>query len=98
MIALCPTCRGKVNINPLTQIRDIPCETCDGRGQVDTDNVCFCGRPAIKQSGNILTCSNAACIDKALGVQQQGYSVDKTVTVESDDDAYMNWWNGRGCY
>ena len=72
MIVPCPICKGNplAVTNPFEQYMDWPCQTCLGKGTVDTEMQCACGRPAVRDVGTIMVCSNSDCIDTALGKQE----------------------------
>lgn len=78
----CPICRGKVNIGIFTQNRDEACDMCKGHGFIYPDIVCVCGRPAMAQTANTLTCGRKGCVDKTLGLVVQGK------VEESDEEFY----------
>ena len=45
------------------------CFLCNGTGEVNTEHICECGRPAIKQAGNELVCYSTVCKEKSLARQ-----------------------------
>jgi hypothetical protein len=56
----CPQCQGH-GFNS-----HLPCVLCDGRSFVDSEQVCDCGRPAVRIAGDSLVCFSAYCYDKAI--------------------------------
>lgn len=57
----CPICRGKQWNHPLTRLINQPCNFCGGAGQVDTDVVCNCGRPAVVKVKDTFVCTRLEC-------------------------------------
>ncbi len=71
---------------------------CGGRGFIDNEHVCRCGRPAIRVSGNLETCANAKCVEKALGIQTAP-TVENPLDCWGDmteQEKYDHWFNMRG--
>lgn len=56
----CPSCQGH-GFNS-----HLPCVMCDGRSFVDTEQICACGRPAVKIAGDTIVCFSSYCYDKAI--------------------------------
>jgi hypothetical protein len=101
MIALCPNCFNKVSTDVFTQREDLPCFMCGGRGFIDNEHVCRCGRPAIRVSGNVETCANEKCVEKALGIQngtvsQTEFNPSMNWEDMDDKERYDHWFNMRG--
>jgi len=99
MIVECPNCRNKVSIDPFAQDEDVPCFMCAGKGFIDNEHICMCGRPAIRVSGNVETCPNEKCISKALGIQtptQTSFSPDMAWEEMTEQEKYDHWFNMRG--
>ena len=56
----CPSCRGHGFESHK------PCILCAGRSFVDTEQVCTCGRPAVKIAGGTVVCFSDYCYDRAI--------------------------------
>ena len=61
MLNTCPMCRGRQVNKVLARLISGPCDLCGGRGQVDTDLVCECGRPAVREVNNKKLCTRKKC-------------------------------------
>lgn len=79
----CPICKGKVYTGVFVQNREEPCQMCGGHGFVFPDVVCICGRPAMTETANTLTCGRQGCVDKILGLVAQGERE------ESEEEKYV---------
>jgi hypothetical protein len=65
MLRLCPLCRGRQPNNVFARILSRDCELCGGKGIVDTDSVCGCGRPCVRKLNGIEICTRWEC-EKAV--------------------------------
>ena len=101
MVVMCPNCRGMgFVISVFTSKADTSCSWCDGKRKVDTEQTCKCGRPAVRMTGMVLTCTHKRCIDQVLGVQhkdQSSFRPGRTLNPMSKDDqeAYDQWMHDR---
>lgn len=69
MQVICPNCKGRPIVNPFEDMSDGVCIMCLGRGTVDTNFSCECGRPVSKLAGVMMVCSALMCTEKALARQ-----------------------------
>jgi hypothetical protein len=61
MLRLCPFCRGHQPNQVSARLMSRPCELCGGKGVVDTEAMCDCGRPSVKKMNGILVCTRFEC-------------------------------------
>ena len=61
MIKPCPMCYGRQVNNVFARTFNGPCSYCGGRGQVNTDAVCRCGRPAVQLVKKHMVCTRIDC-------------------------------------
>lgn len=60
----CPICRGrKFTVSPVDEGFD--CVFCANSGEVDTDFVCICGRPGVRNIKERIICLSEECGRKA---------------------------------
>lgn len=70
----CPMCKGRPVVTMQTDIRDRACELCGGRGYVEPELMCRCGRPAVIPVNGTVVCTRNACIDKACNKKEMEFS------------------------
>ena len=66
MKSSCPMCRGRLVNKPLARLMNPPCDYCGGKGEVDTDLICNCGRPAVKLVNEQHVCTRYECGKQAI--------------------------------
>lgn len=57
-------CHGRGVNNVKAQFMNPACDLCGGRGTVDTEKICKCGRPAIRIVGNEEICTHIMCFNR----------------------------------
>jgi len=57
----CPMCQGRTPNNVFARVISGPCDYCGGLGQLETNRMASCGRPATKQIGDIWVCAKVRC-------------------------------------
>lgn len=62
----CPMCLGHPVNDPQARIKSQPCYLCGGLGTLDTDKICTCGRPAVKEAEGKWICVNFECLAALL--------------------------------
>lgn len=60
----CPQCRDGLTLNPSTHVIGT-CTMCGGRGTVDGERLCRCGRYARALKDGIRFCGRKECLTKA---------------------------------
>lgn len=63
-ITECPVCQGRPVNHPKSWRQSGPCELCGGRGVVDPDKICGCGRPVVGTIEGKGVCSYISCVDR----------------------------------
>lgn len=66
----CPICQARPVNNPRVQFLNPPCDLCGGRGFVDPDDVCKCGRPAVHTANKLRVCTRWECGKAAVEAKQ----------------------------
>jgi hypothetical protein len=67
----CPFCKGRSVNNVMARLISGPCELCNGLGQLDTEKVCGCGRPATKLLAGREICTRFECGVKVLEAKKK---------------------------
>lgn len=84
----CPQCQGH-GFNS-----HLPCVLCDGRSFVDTEQICACGRPAVKIAGDTVVCFSSYCYDKAIEPKTSSDANEDNMT---EQDRLAHYKNMFGC-
>lgn len=60
-IKICPMCKGRPRNDVFSRLISRTCELCAGRGRVDTELKCVCGRPAVHKINTMQVCTRMEC-------------------------------------
>ncbi len=64
----CPMCKGRTPNNVFARLISGPCDYCGGKGVLETEKICKCGRPAVFETKGILHCTRVTCGEQALKI------------------------------
>jgi RecJ-like exonuclease len=63
-------------------VSNYACFICGGKGKLDTDIVCNCGRPGIRQAGAEIVCASLECYNRAIKPVETGPTYDNLTDEE----------------
>jgi hypothetical protein len=62
----CPMCLGHEPNNVHARVSNPPCSYCGGRGVLNTEVMCRCGRPGIRKLNDVSICGSYECGKRVL--------------------------------
>ena len=69
------------------------CLTCLGSGKVRTDQICSCGRPAIRDVATVMVCSSDYCENKILSKTVQNSKDPTSMSREELELETEDFWS-----
>lgn len=69
VVKICPMCCGRQRNYVLARLISKECDFCGGKGTVDNEQICRCGRPAVQKINGLLACTRYDCRKLALGAK-----------------------------